>query len=237
MERPAAGKSEVLVQEKLKYMLTGKKNYKVSVIISLYNRKRYVKRAIESVLDQSFKNFEIIIADDGSTDHPEKTIFPIMESNNNVTYIKHSNIGPALTLNAGMRISTGDYITFLDSDDEYKKDHLKKRVQFFTKSPKIDLTYSTATIIGSEKDMYVPDARNKSKLIHLDDCVIGGTFFGKRKVFEDLGGFKNVYAYDFDFYNRAVKKFNVVKLDLPTYIYHRDTPDSLLSALKKKRKK
>lgn len=218
-------------------MLTGKKKYKVSVIITLYNRKKYIKRAIDSVLLQSFKNFEIIIVDDGSTDKPEKIVFPFLEENKNITYIKHSNRGPALTLNAGIKISTGEFITFLDSDDEYKKDHLKKRIQYLAKNSKVDLAYSSAEVIGNKKDMYVPDARNKNKLIHLDECIIGGTFFGKRNVFEKLGGFKDIYAYDFDFYNRAKGKFNIVKLDLPTYIYHRDTPDSLLTTLKKKRKK
>jgi glycosyltransferase involved in cell wall biosynthesis len=218
-------------------MLIGKKKYRVSVIISLYNRKKYIKRAIESVLAQSFKNFEVIIVDDGSTDNPEKVVFPFLEENKNITYVKHSNRGPALTLNAGIKISAGDFITFLDSDDEYKKDHLKKRVQYLAKNPKVDLTFSSAEVIGNEKDMYVPDARNKNKLIHLDDCIIGGTFFGKRMVFEKQGGFKDIYAYDFDFHNRAKDKFNIVKLDLPTYIYHRDTPDSLLTALKKKNRK
>lgn len=216
-------------------MLTGKNKYKASVIISLFNRKKYIKRAVDSVLNQSFRNFEIVIVDDGSTDSPEKVIFPMMNKNENIIYLKHSNRGPALTLNTGIKASSGEYITFLDSDDEYKRDHLKKRVQYFTKNPGNDLTYSTATIIGNEKDMYVPDARNKKKLIHLDDCIIGGTFFGKREAFEELSGFKNKYAYDYDFYNRAVKsKFNIKKLEIPTYIYHRDTPDSLLTKLKKK---
>lgn len=216
-------------------MLTGKKS-RVSVIISLYNRRKYLKRAIDSVLAQSYKNFEIIIVDDGSKDNPEKVIFPVMEKAGNIKYVKHSNRGPALTLNTGMKLTSGEFVTFLDSDDEYKKDHLRKRIQYFSKHPRTELTYSNAGIIGEEKDMYVPDARNKKKLIHLDDCIIGGTFFGKRKVFEDLNGFKDIYAYDFDFYNRAKRKFKIAKLDMPTYIYHRDTPDSLLTTMKRERK-
>ncbi len=73
--------------------------------------------------------------------------------------------------------------------------------------------YSSATIIGDRTDCYVPDANDRNKLIHLDDCIIGGTFFGKRKVFEELGGFKNIYSHDSDFYNRASGKFNVRKFD------------------------
>src|SRR5690606_19062850 len=110
----------------------------------------------------------------------------------------------------------------------------KKRINYFKNNPKTDLTYSTAEIIGKEEDMFVPDARNKKKLIHLNDCIIGGTFFGKIEVFQKLNGFKNIYAYDYDFFNRTKKKFKVVKLEMPTYIYNRNTPDSLLTNLKKK---
>ncbi len=206
----------------------------VSVIIPLYNRRKYIISAVDSVLMQTYKNFEIIIVDDGSTDNVEKTLFPILKSHENIQYIRQSNCGPASALDKGIKIASGEYITFLDSDDEYKKDHIKKRINYFKNNPKTDLTYSTAEIIGKEEDMFVPDARNKKKLIHLNDCIIGGTFFGKIEVFQKLNGFKNIYAYDYDFFNRAKKKFKVVKLEMPTYIYNRNTPDSLLTNLKKK---
>ncbi|HLT24627.1 MAG TPA: glycosyltransferase family 2 protein [Ignavibacteria bacterium] len=206
----------------------------VSVIIPLYNRRKYIISAVDSVLMQTYKNFEIIIVDDGSTDNVEKTLFPILKSHENIQYIRQSNSGPASALDKGIKIASGEYITFLDSDDEYKKDHIKKRINYFKNNPKTDLTYSTAEIIGKEEDMFVPDARNKKKLIHLNDCIIGGTFFGKIEVFQKLNGFKNIYAYDYDFFNRAKKKFKVVKLEMPTYIYNRNTPDSLLTNLKKK---
>jgi len=87
-------------------------------------------------------------------------------------------------------------------------------------------------IIGEEKDLFVPDARDTSKLVHLKDCVIGGTFFGKRKVFVELNGFKNIYSHDFDFFNRANEKFTVLKYDLPTYVYHRDNSESVINKMK-----
>ncbi len=68
-------------------------------------------------------------------------------------------------------------------------DHLAKRIKFFRKYPKVDLIYTTAKIIGEEKDFFVPDARNTNKLIHLNDCVIGATLFGKQKVFKNIKWF------------------------------------------------
>lgn len=211
-----------------------KNNISISVILPVYNRKNKITKAIESVLKQTFKDFELILIDDGSTDSTEKNIFPFLKKYSQVKYLRHSNRGTALSLNAGIKISEGKYITFLDSDDEYKKEHLKIRFDFFEANKKADLIHSNCTLIGNEEDMYVPDARNTKKLIHLNDCIIGATFFGKREVFEELNGFKNIYSYDFEYYNRVRKKFNVIKLDSPTYIYYRDSKDSVLTSMKKK---
>jgi len=167
-----------------------RKEFEVSIIIPVYNRKNKIKRAINSVLKQNYKNWELIIIDDGSTDGIENILFPVLKKYPNSKYIRHSNRNTALSLNSGIKISEGKYITFLDSDDEYKKEHLKLRVDFFKKNKDTDLIHSNCDFIGNEEDMYVPDAKNKKRLIHLTNCIIGATFFGNREVFEKLNGFK-----------------------------------------------
>jgi len=123
----------------------------------------------------------------------------------------------------------------LDSDDEYKNNHLKLRVDFMNKNKEIDLLHSRAELIGKEEDMYLPDARNKKKLIHITDCVIGATLFGKREVFMKLNGFKDKYSADSDFYNRAIKAgYTVKNFGEKTYIYYRNLPDSVTNKLKVK---
>ncbi|MDQ3193654.1 MAG: glycosyltransferase, partial [Bacteroidota bacterium] len=165
-------------------MISGDFKYKVSIVLTLFNSKNYYLRAVNSVLNQTFKNYELIIVDDGSTDAIETELFFLLKQNHDFIYIRHSNKGHALSLNTGINISTAKLITFLDSDDEYKPGHIEERVNYFENNKSVDLIYSPATIIGDEEDLFVPDARDKSKLIHLNDCVIGGTFFGKRQVFE-----------------------------------------------------
>lgn len=209
--------------------------YAVSIILTTYNRKKYLPRAIDSILKQSYKNFEVIIVDDGSTDYSEKNIFPYLKKFDNFKYIRHSNRKNPLSVNTGFLISTGKYITLLDSDDEYAKDHLKLRVEFMKKNPKVDLLHSPAILIGKDEDMFLPDARNKKKLIHINDCIIGATLFGKNEVFIKLNGFKNKYSADSDFYNRALNaKYSVKKFDSSTYIYYRNLSDSVTNKLKKK---
>lgn len=211
---------------------TGK--YDVSVILTLFNSRKVFKRALNSVLNQTFKNYELIIIDDGSTDGTEEEIFQYLKVNSNFKYIRHSNRKHPLSLNAGIINSTGKFITFIDSDDEYKPTHLEERVSYFLKNPEVDLIHSPAALIGDEEDLYVPDVNDNSNLIHLKDCIIGGTLFGKRNVFEELRGFRNIYSHDSDFYNRAFPRFNVKLFDSPTYVYYRNNPDSVISKLKEK---
>jgi glycosyltransferase involved in cell wall biosynthesis len=204
----------------------------VSVIITVFNRKDIILRAINSVLNQTFKHFEIIIVDDGSTDGVEKILFPVLKKYDFIKYIRHSNRNTPFSLNTGIKVAEGDYITFLDSDDEYEKNHLDLRMYYFHRNPDVDLIHTTCKIIGKEKDLYIPDAQNPKKLIHLSKCIIGATFFGKKKAF-GFKGFKNCYGYDYEFYLRARKIFNTKKLDYPTYIYHRESKDSVLTKMKK----
>jgi glycosyltransferase involved in cell wall biosynthesis len=204
----------------------------ISVIITVFNRAQKLKRAVMSVLSQTFKDFEIIIVDDGSTDNPEKFIFGMIIKGYNIKYLKHSNRGTPLSLNAGIRLASGKYVTFLDSDDEYLPEHLEKRFTLFNDNKKLDLIHTTAKIVGSAEDMLIPDARNPSKLIHIEKCVFGATIFGKKKVFELIKGFRDIYGYDYDFINRCKRKFYIEKIDLPTYIYNRNTEDSFLTKKK-----
>ncbi|MEO8209807.1 MAG: glycosyltransferase family A protein [bacterium] len=214
-------------------MVIDTKTYDVSVILTLFNSKKFFKRAIDSVLNQTFNNYELIIVDDGSSDGIESVLFPILKVNHNFKYIRHSNRKHPLSLNTGIINSSGKFISLIDSDDEYKSNHLEERIKYFLNNSEVDLIYSPATIIGDERDFYVPDSKDNTKLIHLDDCIIGGTFFGKRKVFEELNGFENVYSHDSEFYERANKKYLVSKFNSPTYIYYRNNPDSIINKLKK----
>jgi len=213
-------------------MQISKDKYNVSVIMTIYNRKKLISRALNSLLKQTYKDFEVIIIDDGSTDGVENILIPFAKKFGFIKYLRHSNRHTALSLNTGLHLAEGKYITFLDSDDEYKPSHLKLRIDFMRRNPDVDLLHSPAELIGSEKDMWVTDANNKNKLIHLKDCVIGATIFGKQKIFTELNGFRNTFSYDSDFINRAVKKYNVKRFEYTTYVYYRDTHDSVLTMMK-----
>ncbi len=147
-----------------------------------------------------------------------------------ISYIRHNNRGQSESINRGVLYSLGEYITMIDSDDEYKYNHLSSCLMEIND---LDLICSTSeTIVDNDNDYYVPDKNDLSKLIHLDEATLFGTLFGRKKVFTSIE-FKTGFAADADFYERAAKLFSVKKLDLRTYIYHRNIPNSICARTKK----
>ncbi len=202
--------------------------YEVSVILTVYNRELFLRRSIDSLTNQIFKNWELIAIDDGSTDNSLDVLRSYEENFPNIKILHQENQRIAQSRNRGILLSSGKYITFLDSDDEYESSHLFKRIEYMNDNPEVDLLYGGVNIIGSQ---FVRDKDNPQNFIHLSNCYIGGTFFGRRKVFIELGGFKNLeYSEDSDFIIRAQSKFNIQKFDSPTYIYHRELSDSLTNS-------
>ena len=104
----------------------------VSIIIPTYNREQTVMRAIKSILDQTYVNFELIIVDDGSTDHTENIISQIFDLR--LRYIRQENAGACVARNRGIEAAQGEYIAFHDSDDVWHSDKLEKQMEIIDKS-------------------------------------------------------------------------------------------------------
>ena len=192
----------------------------ISVIIPTYNREKTVTNAIQSVIEQTCRDWELILVDDGSTDKTFERISGFIDKHPNIRYMKHSNRKPALSRNAGIQASFGSYITFLDSDDYYLPEHLASRLSYLETHPEIDLL--SGGFCGDD-DVYVTDCHHPERKIHIRECALGGTFFGRRELFVSLEGFSDVdYAEDTELWERASKRYTVKKIDKPaTYVYQR----------------
>lgn len=204
----------------------------ISVLMAVYNTNFFlIKRAIDSVLNQDFQNFELIIIDDGSKDHDRKELLDYIEKHESkIVYLRHSNRGQSESINRGLLNSNGEYITILDGDDEYKTNHLRACLK---EVRDVDLICSTTeTITDSNEDYFVPDKNDLTKLIHLDETILFGTLFGRKKVFKSIN-FINGFAADADFYEKASTLFRVKKVNLRTYLYHRNIPNSICATIKK----
>jgi glycosyltransferase involved in cell wall biosynthesis len=201
-----------------------------SVIITTFNRSYIVERAINSVIVQNFGDWECIIVDDGSSDDTYSVVIPFCKKYSNIKYIFQSNRGPGLAKNTGILAASGLFVTFLDSDDEYMPNHLEYQRMVLLSYPDTEFIHSKALIIG---DSYVPDVYKPGKKIHLNECVIGGTFVVKRDVAIKIGGFPDLqYGDDTGFYQKVRENGLVIRrTDMRTYKYYRDSSDSLCNSI------
>ncbi|NDJ62769.1 MAG: glycosyltransferase, partial [Chloroflexi bacterium] len=111
----------------------------VSVIIPTYNRAQLAREAVESVLAQTYQDFEIIVVDDGSTDDTAEVLAAYSDR---IRYIRQDNSGVSAARNHGMRLARGSYIAFLDSDDLFLPNKLAVQVSYFEDHPNVAMTYT-----------------------------------------------------------------------------------------------
>ena len=164
----------------------------ISVIIATYNKEKYIKRAIDSVLNQTYKNIEVIIADGGSTDNTKKVIEPFL-SNQRVRYVYKKDKSPAEGRNNGIEIARGKYIAILDSDDFWcDPQKLEKQIKFLEEHPDYVLVGGGAIAIDEEGNEYYrvlpPETDEEIRKVMLFDCVFPhGTVVFKKDDWELAG--------------------------------------------------
>jgi glycosyltransferase involved in cell wall biosynthesis len=118
-------------------------DYKISVVIPVYNREKLLSNALKSCLNQTTEVFEIIVVDDGSNDNTKEVVmnFANKFTDNNIHYIYQSNSGAQVARNKGIEFSTGDLIVFLDSDDILTNNSVECRLEYFIKNPNLGFVY------------------------------------------------------------------------------------------------
>lgn len=117
---------------------------KISVIIPTYNRETFVTKAIDSILHQTFKDYEIIVIDDGSTDNTHKVLEPYRAD---IQYVRQENSGVSAARNKGIRLAKGEWVAFLDSDDEWLPEYLSYQMQGVSRNPHVCAHITNSLII------------------------------------------------------------------------------------------
>jgi glycosyltransferase involved in cell wall biosynthesis len=201
-----------------------------SIVITTFNRAQLLKRALDSLVSQTEKDWEAIIVDDGSTDDTHTRILPYLKSYTGIKYILKPHSGAIPSKNRGIKEATGKFVAFLDSDDEYDPVHLESRKKILIDDPSMKFLYGGVKVLGNQ---YVPDKNNPSVAINLNDCLIGGTFIIEREVLLSLNGFRDIIlGSDSDLYERAKKaKIRMAEVHRPTYIYHHESQESITNKL------
>jgi glycosyltransferase involved in cell wall biosynthesis len=183
--------------------------------LTVCNGEKFIKKAIDSILVQTYKYFELIIIDDGSTDSSLQIIKQFSDSRI-VLFINEQNMGQSYSRNRGIKESVGEYIAIMDSDDIALPDRLEKQVSFLEGNPYISLCSSSATLIDEngapfgEKNTPENDVEIKLRLLFY--CpIIHPTVMFRKADFLNINLLYDehfVYAQDFDVWSRAMDKLS-----------------------------
>ncbi|MDD5109706.1 MAG: glycosyltransferase [Patescibacteria group bacterium] len=193
----------------------------VSVILPTYNRADFVGRAITSIVGQTYRNLELIIVNDGGTDHTDEIIAQYRDAR--IHYVKKSNGGLASARNFGLQHARGEYIVFCDDDDWFLPEKLMRQVEFMI-SRDLLISYTNVWVqsedgrrtLAFRKPPKYPAAaaltRNLAPVM---------AFMVQRKCFAVIGGFDESLpaCEDYDFWLRALRRYDCVPLNIPLAVY------------------
>lgn len=200
----------------------------VSIVITTYNRKSFLKEAVLSVLNQDYQDKEIIVIDDGSTDRSFEEVrgFPLR-------YVWKQNGGISSARNMGIKVSNGEFIAFLDVDDIWKKGKLSKQVQSMIEK-QIDISYTDEVWIRNGKHLNQKNRHKKYSGFIFEQClplciISPSSVVIKRIVFEKVGLFdENLpVCEDYDMWLRITSRYPVLFIDKPFIVKRGGHKDQL----------
>lgn len=218
---------------------------KVSVVMPLYNKAPFVERSITSVLGQSFENFELIVVNDGSTDNSEELVRNF--SDPRIKLFSTVNRGVSCARNKALDSASGEWVAFIDADDEWSADHLMIIVNVIRENPQALIIcdeyrgkgYSfVSQLIESNSGWLTPSATSDVSVVVFDylNALVSGLFvvscssaMVRRSALEKYGvrfqeGMR--YGEDLNFWIRLSRLGSFIYCDYPGSLYHRDDPNS-----------
>ena len=205
----------------------------VSVIIPTFNGSKFLGTAIESVLNQTYQDFELIVVDDGSTDDTRKVVSQFGEK---VFYFYQPNQGSPQARNAGLRLTRGIYLALLDSDDVFLPDRLERGVEFLNRTPDVALVHGETQVVDSygkpvpeateyNRGLYAKERREGSSYFRILDgnAMFPSTILFRRECLDRVGFFDPAFPprEDYDWYLRFALDYKVQLLESPPVCQYR----------------
>ena len=204
---------------------------KISVIIPTFNRIDLLKRAIDSVINQSIKPYDIIVVDDGSTDG---TSDMIQQKYKSIKLIQQKNSGVSVARNNGIKNAQGDWIALLDSDDEWKKNKLEEQVNKLTDNPKYDFCHTNEIWIRNGIRVNQKKRHKKYGGFIFDKCldicrISPSSVLFNKNIFNHVGWFndKLPVCEDYDLWLRITAEFEILFIDKPLIVKYGGHNDQL----------
>jgi glycosyltransferase involved in cell wall biosynthesis len=217
----------------------------VSIIIPTYNRSRLLARAVKSVLNQTYQDFELIIVDDASTDNTGEVVNSFNDQR--IKYVRHEkNKGEAAARNTGIKTAGCNYIAYQDSDDEWLPEKLAKQMKLLENAPsEVGVIYTGFWKTENHRRTYIPFSWVKQKNGDIHKELLYGNFIGspvvliKKECFDSVGLFdERIHnLVDWEMWLRISKHYHFRCVDEPLAIAYydadnvSDNPDTLIDAL------
>jgi glycosyltransferase involved in cell wall biosynthesis len=195
----------------------------VSIIVPLYNSENTIIETLESVSNQTIKNFECIVIDDGSTDQSYYIVSNYIKEKENFIIYKKKNKGVASARNFGVKKSKCLYILPLDADDKIENTFLEKCIDCFNKNQALKLVYTEGLLFGEETKLWTLPKYSYKKILHYN--MIGNTSMFLREDFNRVGGYRENMVNgleDWDFWISLLSIYNddqVFKIEEPLFHY------------------
>lgn len=174
---------------------------KVSIIVPCYNQAEYLSETLDSVLAQTYYNWECVIVNDGSPDNTEEIAKMYLEKDGRFKYLCQENKGLATARNVGIAISEGEFILPLDADDLIEPTYLEKAIQHFASYPETKIVYCKADKFGEEKGVWYLEPYDYKKIIWRN-CIFCSALYRRKDYDKTIGYNPNmVHGYeDWDFW-------------------------------------
>jgi len=167
----------------------------VSVVIPVYNGEQYLADAIQSVRDQTYQNFEVIVVDDGSTDGSAEVAQRLGEA---IRYVHQANGGVCKARNTGIAVARGDYLSFLDQDDLWLPDKLATQVAYLDSDPEVGAVYCQCQVIENGEVRATPyyyygPVKDDVVGVMRGPCLLMTATMFRREVLRSVGGFDETF--------------------------------------------
>ena len=206
---------------------------KVSVIMAVYNREQYIRQAVESILEQTFQDFECLLVNDASTDKTAEVLDAFSQQNPRVKVLTNSqNLGPAKSRNKAIEVAKGEYLAIMDSDDVSLPTRLEKQVEFLDRNTEIGLLGSSwYAIDDAGQTLWFNQSYQGPQAVHF---MCHGTTLLRKTCLEQIGYYRPFfqYAHDYDLYLRFSEKFTIDNLSQA--LYHLRIHENSISTKKQK---
>jgi len=182
----------------------------VSVIIHTYNNEKFIAETVASVLNQTYKDYEIIVVDDGSVDGTRDVLMPYMQK---IRYHYKENGGIASAKNAGIGLSQAEFVAFLDHDDLWVPDKLQLQMEHFNENPQIGLVYAKYTSFRDGKELRTKPEKGYSGWIFKEllskSFIQTSTVVVKRECLDAAGPYDETFSLgdEYDMFLRIARKF------------------------------